>query len=669
MDKQEIKNRIEKLKETINYHRYLYHVLDKSEISEEALDSMKHELYLLESENPEFITADSPTQRVEGAVLDKFEKCKHTVRMLSLNDVFDFTELSEWEKRVKKIVPNIRSNYFAEIKMDGLAISLIYEGGVLIRGVTRGDGIVGEDVTNNIKTIESIPLRLRTQELSADEKLVAETRLEVRGEVYMSREEFLRVNRIQKRKGEVIYANPRNLAAGTIRQLDSKIARKRKLAFMSYDLVTDLGQEFHSQAHELLGKLGFVSNGLNAKCPDLNAVHEMYKKVYLVREKLDYQIDGIVVVVDDLSYHDRLGVVGKAPRYMVAYKFPAMQVVSKIVDIEVQVGRTGALTPVAILTPVNVAGTVVSRATLHNFEEIKNKNIMIGDNVVVQKAGDIIPEVVQVVEKMRDGLERKFYPPKVCPACGGELLQKEGEKIVRCVNRDCFAQIMRNISHFVSKAAFNIDGLGIKIVEQLVSIGVINDYADIFTLKKGDLESLARFGEKSAQNLVEAIEVSKNISLDRFIYALGIRHVGQQTAYDLAKHFGNLKNFLHADMVDLNSIEGVGEVVAESIYEFLSDERKIALVDKMLAAGVKIYLPKIRTKLRGKIFVITGKMINHSRETLKQMIKDNGGRVGSAISSNTDYLIAGEKAGSKLGQAKEMGVKVIDETAFTDMLK
>lgn len=669
MASEEIRKKIEKLKETINYHRYLYHVLDKQEISEAALDSLKHELYLLEQQYPELITLDSPTQRVEGKVLDKFEKVEHTSRMLSLNDVFSFEELKDWESRLKKVVPGIKTDFYAEVKMDGLAVSLIYNNCLLEKAATRGDGKVGEDVTNNIRTIESIPTKLRIDDLDEREKILIQSRIEIRGEVYMTKKEFELANKKQRIAGGTPYANPRNLAAGSIRQLDQKVAASRKLAFMGYDIVSDLGQQKHSQTHELLKKIGFPSNPNNRLCANLQDVEKYFQEIGKKRDKLPYQIDGVVVVVDELKFYDRLGVVGKAPRYMAAYKFPAEQVVSKILQIEVQVGRTGAITPVAIMEPVNVAGSVVSRATLHNFEEITNKGIRIGDTVVIQKAGDVIPEVVQVLTKMRDGSEKVFRKPKVCPACGGGLVQKAGEKIMRCVNRTCFAMIRRGISHFVSKNAFNIDGLGRKIIDQLVDNGLINNVADIFSLTKGDLEPLERFAEKSAENVINAINKSKKISFDKFIYALGIRHVGQQMAYDLAKFFGKIERFMRTNLDELNSIEGIGDVVAESIVSYIGDEKNIEIINKLLSAGVKIYLKKAVDKLAGKVFVITGTMQNNSRDSIKQLIKDNGGRVSSSISTKTDFLIAGDNPGSKFKKAKELGVKVINENTFLDMVK
>lgn len=669
MDKNLARKRIEKLCKAINHHRYLYHVLDRQEISEGALDSLKHELYLLEQMYPDLISFDSPTQRVEGKVLDKFEKVVHKKRMLSLNDVFSFQELNEWEKRILKIEPNLENGYFAEIKMDGLAISVVYRDGLFYKASTRGDGYIGEDVTNNVKTIESIPLRLRLDDLNNKQKLLIEKGdLEVRGEIYMTKKELERLNKIQLKNGLQEYANPRNIAAGSIRQLDPSVAAQRKLLFMGYDLMTDIGQKTHEEAHELILKLGIPSNINNRYCNDLKMVQKYFEDIGKKRENLPYQIDGIVVAINDLKYYEDLGIVGKAPRYMIAYKFPAEQVTTKLLGIEVQVGRTGILTPVAILEPVNVAGSLVSRATLHNEDEIIRKNILVGDTVIIQKAGDVIPEVVQPVIDLRDGTEKKFVMPKKCPVCDSEVVRLEKEVAYRCVNKNCFAQIRRGIIHFVSKGGFNIEGLGPKIVDKLIDSGLIHDVADIFSLTKGDLEPLERFAEKSAINVIDSINNHREVNLNNFIYALGIRHVGQQTAYDLAVKFGSLENIMNASCDDLIGIENIGEIVGRSIFVYFSDDKNRNIVTKLLRLGVKYRKIEKGGFFNGISFVVTGTLKSLSREQAEEHIRQAGGKVSSSVSKKTNYVLAGDKAGSKLKVAKELGVKIINEEDFLKML-
>ncbi|MBU0647907.1 NAD-dependent DNA ligase LigA [Patescibacteria group bacterium] len=669
MEKCEAKKRIEKLKETIRYHRYLYHVLDKEEISPGALDSLKHDLYLLEQKYPEFVAPDSPTQRISGKPLDKFVKVKHSQRMLSLNDIFDYGELAGWENRLKKIIPKMIGGYYCEIKMDGLAVSLVYEDGILARGVTRGDGQTGEDVTMNARTIESIPLKLDLKGLFGAQTNFLGGIFEVRGEVYMSIKEFKKVNALRKREGLEVFANPRNLAAGTIRQLDARVAAKRKLSFMGYDLITDVGQKTHEDSHEFMKKAGFPSNKFNQYCRDLAEVENYYKKIQKMRDQLSYQIDGIVVCVNRLEYYDKLGVVGKAPRYMVAYKFPAEQSTTRIMDIEVQVGRTGALTPVAILEPVNVAGSVVSRATLHNEDEIKRKDVRIGDTVVVQKAGDVIPEVVSVLPRMRDGAEKKWKMPKCCPICGSAVKRVGKEAIARCVNKKCFAQVKRGIAHFVSKSGFGIDGVGPKVIDKLLDEGLIHDAADLFSLTVGDLEVLERFAEKSAENIVAAIQSKRVVDFDRFLYSLGIRHVGLKTASDLAVQYGGIDNLINASKEDLFEVENIGEVVAESVYDYFHDQKNMDLLKKLEEQKVG-YNKVIRgKKLKGLSFVITGILVSFERSEIEKKLLDMGANVSSTVSRKTSYLVAGENPGSKYARAKKLGTKIISEEELLEMIK
>jgi len=575
MDKIKAKSRIEKLRQEINHHRYLYHVKDSQEISDAALDSLKNELDKLERDYPELITNDSPTQRVSGKALGSFSKVKHKVRMLSLNDAFSQADMLDWKERIKKMIPGQKLDYFCEIKLDGFSVSLEYEKGVLQTGSTRGDGQTGEDVTQNLKTIEAIPLKL--------EQLID---VEIRGEVYMTKKVFDKVNAQQKIKGEKIYANPRNLAAGSIRQLDPKIAAERKLDFMAFEITTGAEVKTHDEEHQFAKKIGFKTPDQAKKCQSIKEVMQFYNQIEKKRDNLPYQIDGIVISVNNNELKKRLGVVGKAPRGMIALKFEAEQATTVVKDIKIQVGRTGALTPVAHLKPVQVAGTTVTRATLHNLDEIKRLDVRIGDTVIVQKAGDIIPDIVQVLPKLRTGKEKKFAMPNKCPICNSKVVRKSGEVAHYCSNPKCFSIEKRKINHFVSKKAFNIVGLGTKIVEQLVDEGLINNTADIYKLTSGDLKPLERFAEKSADNLIKSIEGSKKISLSRLIYSLGIRHVGEETAIVLATEFGNLENLMKASESTLENISDVGPIVGKSIYEWVNNTENKKLIDELLKVGI-----------------------------------------------------------------------------------
>src|SRR3989339_85443 len=521
MNKQEIKTRIEKLREVINHHRYLYHVLDKQDISDNALDSLKKELFDLETEYPEFITADSPTQRIGGKALKEFKKFKHPQRMTSFNDAFSKEDMQDWEKRFLKLLSeNERGkiNYYCELKIDGLAIELIYENRVLKTGSTRGDGMVGEDVTENLKTIDAIPLSLQTTNYKLPTQTVA------RGEVFITKKEFERMNKEQKEKGLAVYANPRNIAAGSIRQLDPKITSSRKLDSFAYDLLNK-NIKTHEEKHKILKELGFKTNKHNKFCKNLEEVFEFHKKWQKEREKLDYEIDGVVVLVNNNEIFEKLGVVGKAPRAGIAFKFPQAEATTKVLDIKVQVGRTGAMTPVAVLEPVQVTGITITRATLHNEDEIKRLGLKIGDTVIVGRAGDVIPNIIKVLPELRTGKEKNFKMPLHCPSCGTELVKIGTEVLLRCPNKNCFAQKRRNFYHFVSRNAFNIEGLGPKIISRLMDEGLVEDPSDLFFLKEGDLYILERFAAKSANNLILAIQAKKKISFAKFLYALGIRNV------------------------------------------------------------------------------------------------------------------------------------------------
>ncbi len=679
MTRQQAKSRIEKLKKVINHHRYLYHVLDRQEVSESALDSLKHELYQLEQKYPEFITPDSPTQRVAGKPLKGFKKVKHSFPMLSIEDVFSEKELQNWEDYLKRLQPTYHPfEYFTELKIDGFGISLIYENGYFVCGSTRGNGRVGEDVTQNLKTIESIPLKLYLhQKISVpqiEKKLkgfIKKGRIEVRGEVYMTKKDFERINREREKKGEVLHANPRNTAAGSIRQLDPKIAASRPLKFLAYDIITNLGQIKHSQEHQILPILGFKTNK-GEKCNNLEKVIQFWREATKRRETFPFQIDGVVAMVNDNKTFEKLGVAGKSPRGIRAFKFSPSQATTIIKDIKIQIGRTGALTPVAYLRPVQVGGVVVTRATLHNEDEIKRLGVRIGDTVIVRRAGDVIPDVVNVLPELRSGKERNFCMPKHCPICGAKTIRRSGEVIWRCPNKRCEAKRKKFLCHFVSKLAFDIKGLGPEIIDKLLEENIISSPVDIFTFKQGDLVLLERFAEKSAENLIEAINQSKKISLSMFIFSLGIFHVGEKTASDLAYYFGNLERFKKAALKDLKNIPEVGEIVAKSIYNWFQKKENLKLINDLIKAGVEIKRQKAkgkRQKLKGKIFVLTGTLDLITRNDAKGKIRFLGGEVSESVSKNIDFVVAGKEPGSKYKKAKELGVKIIREKEFLKMLE
>lgn len=676
MTKAEAKQRIEKLKKLISYHRYLYHVLDRQEISPGALDSLKHELYKLEQAYPELITPDSPTQRVAGKPLNGFKKVEHKIPMLSIEDIFSEEELREWENYLRKLEPSTRITYFSELKIDGFGIALIYKNGVFSVGATRGNGKVGEDVTQNLKTIESIPLKLKIHGSLPSKsietklkKLIKSGKIEIRGEVYMEKEAFKKLNEKLKKRGEKVYANPRNLAAGSIRQLNPKLAASRPLKFLAYDIITDVGQKLHSEEHQILPVLGFKTDA-GKICKGISDVVSFWKEVAGKRESLPFQIDGIVVNVNDNALFQRLGVAGKSPRGARALKFSPKQATSQVLDIKLQIGRTGAITPVAQLKPVNVGGVTITRATLHNEDEIKKLGVKIGDTVIVERAGDVIPAVAKVLPELRTGREKEFHFPKRCPVCGTKLVKPLGEAIWRCPNKDCSARRREFLEHFVSKKAFDIDGLGPKIIDQLMDENLISGAADFFELKEGDLIPLERFAEKSAENLVQAIEKAKKISLPRFIYSLGIRYVGEETALGLARYFRSLNRLRTASREELEGVPDVGVVVAKSIYNWFRQKENQKFIDELQKAGVKILpLKREGKKLSGKTFVITGRLQTVSRVIAKEMIRSQGGNAIDSISGKTDFLVVGEEPGSKVEKAKRYGVKMIGEKEFLEMLK
>ena len=667
MTKAEAKTRIAKLREQIDHYRYQYHVLDRSEISDAAQDSLKHELQVLETQYPDLVTPDSPTQRVGGKPLAKFQKAPHGVPMLSLNDVFTFEEVEDWQKRVAKLLPSsVKLTYFAELKVDGLALSLTYRNGVLVRAATRGDGRVGEDVTMNAKTIEAIPLRLRNV------ARMLPNEIEVRGEAYMPKREFDRLNAEVEQRGAEPFANPRNAAAGAIRQLDPKVTSSRKLAFLAYDLVTDVGVATHEAVHTLLADLGFQSGKHNRLCRSLAEVEAYHADIQKLRARLPFWIDGNVVGINELATYRRLGTIGKTPRGAIAYKYPAEQATTVVEDIQVQVGRTGALTPVAHLRPVLVAGSTVSRATLHNLDEIKRLDVRIGDTVILEKAGDVIPDVVQVLPKFRTGKEKVFAMPRKCPACGSPVIHPEGEVAYYCTNKRCFAQRMEELQHFVSKNALNIDGVGPKILEQLWNADLLRTPADLFDLTEKDLAPLERFAEKSAANLVASIQaVRKGVHLWRFVNALGIRHVGEQTSHDLAEHFGTFANIRSATQEQFLAVPDVGITVAQSLRAYFADREAQKHLDQLLdrvtvCAEAK---PAKRGSLAGKSVVVTGSLSHFSREEAKEAIRKAGGKWVSSVSAKTDFVVVGEDPGSKAEKARKLGVRVLDEAAFRKLLQ
>jgi len=688
MTKEAAKQRIEKLKKVINYHRYLYHVLDKEEISPAALDSLKKELFDLEQEFPDLITTDSPTQRVGGEIKKKFKKVKHSAPMISINDAFSKEEMEAWEERNRKLLfgEDISEiNYYCELKLDGLAMELVYKKRILMTGSTRGDGLEGEEVTQNVKTIESIPLILREEEeifkdlkeqgLEETARRLKEGNLDsltARGEAFITKNYFQKANKFQEKSSLTLYANPRNLAAGSIRQLDPKITASRKLDFFAYDLLSGLGGITHEEKHKILKVLGFKVNPFSRFCRNLDEVFAFFNEIKSQREKLPYEIDGIVVNFNSTRIFEKLGVVGKAPRGIVAWKFPLKEATTIVKDIKIQVGRTGALTPIAILAPVEVGGVTVSRATLHNEDEIKRLGLKKGDTVIIGRAGDVIPEVIRAIPDLRTGQEEKFVMPRDCPICGEKVTRPKGEVVSRCLNPYCPAKERRYFYHFVSRPAFNIIGLGPKIVDQLLDQGLVQDPADLFDLKEGDLIPLERFAEKSAENLTSSIRESKDISLDRFIFSLGIRNVGEETARDLAREFGKIEKLQDTSLAGLEEIENIGPVAAQSIYNWFREKRNVIFLKKLKKSGIEIQEKESKGKegkLKGKIFVLTGVLRSLSREKAEEKIRELGGKIAGSVSRKTSFLIVGEEPGTKLKEAEKFGVILLSENDFLKMLK
>jgi len=661
-----IKKRVEKLREEIEYHNYRYYVLDKPEISDAQYDRLMRELEKLEEQYPELRSPNSPTQRVGAPPLEAFEIVRHTLPMLSLANAFDEAETKDFDKRVKKFLGTTQDiEYIAEPKLDGLAVELVYEKGHFIVGSTRGDGVNGENITRNLRTIRTIPLQLIRKEIPVPE------RLEVRGEVIMQMKRFQELNRRREEAGEPLFANPRNAAAGSVRQLDSKITARRPLEIYCYGVGEVRGRTFksHWEILQAFPKWGLRINPHIQRCRSIDDVLQYYHEMSEKRESLPYEIDGIVIKVDRLDLQTRLGEIARSPRWALAFKFQPKQETTKILDIIVQVGRTGALTPVAVMEPVKVGGVEVSRATLHNQDEIDKKDVRIGDTVIIQRAGDVIPEVVQVISSKRNGTEKKFRMPSKCPVCGAEVIKEEA--IHRCIGLDCPAQLKGRIKHFASKRAMDIEGLGIKLTDQLVEKGLVKDVADIYYIKKEQLIALERMAEKSAQNIIDAIEKSKNKPLAKFLFALGIRHVGETTAEDLAGHFLRLDDFFRLLEEDLMEVEGIGPEVAASVHQFFKDKKNKESIERLKKAGVKVIEPKVKEKgkLVGKTFVFTGTLKAFGRDEARNLVESLGGMTASGVSKKVDFVVIGEDPGSKFDKAKELGIKTLTEEEFMRIIQ
>ncbi|MEN9649799.1 MAG: hypothetical protein RL094_766 [Candidatus Parcubacteria bacterium] len=674
----DLKARVVKLREAIEHHRYNYHVLDKQDISEAALDSLKRELAEIEQAHPELRDSNSPTNRIAGEPLKEFEKVEHKVPQWSFNDAFTEQDIRDFDGRVKRQLKQelgdtkdvAAPTYVCELKIDGLKVVFEYEKGQLVRAATRGNGKVGENVTFNVRTIESVPLTLREP-----------VDIIVEGEVWMGKTNFEKLNKRQEKEGLPLYANPRNVAAGSIRQLDPRVVAERKLDTFIYDIAsyTASAKETPTTQYdelELLRSLGLKVNNHAKVCTSIDEVIEFWKKWQTASKKQDYWIDGVVVKVNEVEYQKALGYTGKAPRFGIAFKFPAEQVTTVVEDIRLQIGRTGVLTPVAHLRPVLVAGSTVSRATLHNEDEIRRLDVRVGDTVILQKAGDVIPDIVQVLTELRTGKEKVFKFPTHVPECGGDGLIERipGQSAWRCVVKDSDAQQKRRLYHFVSKHCFDMDGVGPRQIDLFMEHALVSSYEDIFTLTKGDLLALPRFAEKSADNVIESIEKARKVTLPRFIFSLSIPHVGEETAEDLAKHFKTLPQLMKATQDQLLQIEGVGDILANSIVDWFKTKEHREIVDRLLEHVHVLKfetaaIPKGATSLLGKTFVLTGTLETMSRDEAKEKIKSLGGDVSGSVSSKTSYVVAGEEAGSKLDKAQELGVKVLSEDEFIELIR
>ncbi|HIP99647.1 TPA: NAD-dependent DNA ligase LigA [Candidatus Bipolaricaulota bacterium] len=661
-----VKRRIEELRAEIRKHDHYYYVLNQPLISDAEYDRLFRELQELEEKYPQFVTPDSPTQRVGAPPAEEFRPVRHAIPMLSLQNCFSEEEFLEWDRRVRRLLGGRQPVYICEPKLDGLSVELVYENGVLTVGSTRGDGYVGEDVTRNLRTIRQIPLRL----LPLNGK--APRLLEVRGEVYMEKEAFRRLNREREEKGEPLFANPRNAAAGSLRQLDPGITARRPLKAFFYALGRAEGITIRSQEELLaiLSKLGFPVNPLWKRCESPEEAIAFYHELLERRDELPYEADGVVVKVNDFSQREALGEVSRAPRWAIAFKFPAEEATTRVLDIVVQVGRTGALTPVAILEPVEVSGVTVSRATLHNEDEVKRKDVRIGDWVVVRRAGEVIPEVVKSIPERRTGKEREFRMPDRCPVCGGPVVRPPGEVIHRCENLSCPARIKEAIRHFASRRAADIEGLGEKLVDQLVDKGLVRRISDLYHLTKQQLASLERIGEKSAQNLLEQLERSKGMSLARLIYALGIRYVGEHIAEVLAERFGSIDELARASYEELVGIPEIGPRIAQSIVDFFASQGNRRLIEELKAVGIdpRAQRPPEKGPLAGKAFLFTGRLSGMTRQEAKRLVESLGGKVASSVSRKVDYVVVGEDPGSKLDRARALGITTLSEEEFKELV-
>jgi DNA ligase (NAD+) len=661
-------DRIQTLRETINHHNYRYYVLDDPEVSDAEYDRLFDELLALEEKFPELVTPDSPTRRVGAAPLEEFKTVKHGLPMLSLNKATSDAEFLDFHRRVLELTQETESRirYAVEPKFDGLAVELVYVNGILTLGATRGDGVVGEDITLNVRTIKNIPLRLIGK---PNPDLI-----EVRGEVMMNKKDFASLNNKREAAGEPLFANPRNAAAGSVRQLDPKITNTRPLSMLAYGSGRIEGKTLtnHWDTLHYMKALGFKTSQHVELCENTDQVRWYYEKILDLRDELPYEIDGVVVKVNDFSFQEKMGELSRSPRWAIAWKFPAQQEHTTVRDIIISVGRTGALTPVALLEPVRVGGVEVSRASLHNEDEVKKKDVRIGDIVVIQRAGDVIPEVVKVVDSTKTGREREFTMPDICPVCGSRVERPEGEAIHRCTGIACPAQIKENLAHFVSKGAMNMDGLGRKILDQMVDREIIHDQADLYFLKKEDLMKMDKMGDKLAENLLEAIDGSRNPALANLIYALGIRNVGQHLAVVLARHFKSIDNLAGQSVEDMTQVHEVGPIVAQSIYNFFRNPKNLSVLEKLKKGGVAFPVEAAEaleeTPFAGRTFVLTGALDAFTRDEARKIIEDLGGRVTSSVSKKTDFVLVGKDPGSKYDKARTLGVTTLNEGDFIEML-
>ncbi len=671
MNPSKLFSRLQELRKQIQYHNYRYYVLNDPIISDYEYDQLYAELVAIEQEHPEWITPDSPTQRVGGLVAERFEKVQHPVPILSLSNAFTKAEVQEWFERIAKLDERVReADFIVEPKIDGLTVVLHYQDGVFQRGATRGDGMVGEDVTANLRTIKALPLKIP---VSAQNTIKVPTSLVVRGEVFITMQDFEQLNRRLEEMGEKTYLNPRNTASGSLRQLDPRITATRPLTLLTYDIVSMEGEPPKTQSEllEMLYDFGFPVVE-NRYCANLNEVFEAYDNFLRRRDELGYEADGVVIKLNDIVLAQQLGVVGKDPRGAIAFKYPAREVSTKLLSIGVNVGRTGVLTPYAILSPVEIGGVIVKQATLHNFDFIAQKDIRIGDVVLIKRAGDVIPYVIGPIIEQRDGDEQVFVPPKNCPVCDQPVEHLEGEVAWYCVNAACPAQVVRNIEHFVSRSAMDIVGVGINLVEQFVQAGLLSDAADLYRLNREDLLQLEGFAEKKAENVLQAIASSKKQSLARLIIGLGIRGVGEVVAADLAQRFKSLDALMSATLEELQSIEGIGPNTAQAIVDWFRQPRNRELLAKLRSAGVwpveeEIKQDEIKQVFAGKTFVVTGGLQRFTREEVKEFIEKRGGRVTESVSKKTDYVLVGQNPGSKLEKARALNIPVLDEAQFLEM--